>query len=116
MLTVFTSCYNQAQWLGQAIESVLNQTYEDFEYHLIDAGSDDYTLDVINYYSKKDSRITSVYQDEEEPLNAGFCASASQLAMKGEAWVWMPADDILMPNMLETKVLWAKQFPNTVST
>ena len=48
MITVFTSCYNQAEYLSAAIESVLRQTYEDFQYLIYDDGSTDNSWDIIN--------------------------------------------------------------------
>lgn len=115
MLTIFTSCYNQAQYLGQAIESVLGQTYDDFEYLLYDDCSTDYTYQVIEYYRKQDSRIRHIVCCRSEEKNGvGLIASHSQINMKGDAWVWAPADDILMPSLLETKVKLAKEKQDTV--
>ena len=56
-LTVVTSTYNRPQLLKRAMESVLNQTFTDFEYWIINNGSTDNTDEIIKNYMKEDSRI-----------------------------------------------------------
>jgi len=52
--------FNQALYIGATIESLLNQTYKDFELLLIDDGSSDGTVEIAEGYAEKDSRITVV--------------------------------------------------------
>ena len=51
------SCYNSEEWVNNAISSVLNQTFEDFEFVIIDDGSIDNTLNIVKGFSYLDSRI-----------------------------------------------------------
>ena len=100
MITVFTSCWNQGEFLSEAIESVLRQTHLDFEYLIYDDGSTDDTREVMRRYC--DSRIKTFHLDKQ--ANVGCVINKSIKAMSGDAWVWCPADDVLLPELLETKL------------
>ena len=107
MITIVTSCYNQAKYLSKAIESVLSQTYKDFEYILIDDGSSDNTWKIVQGWAKKDKRIRPVGMSKQS--NVGWVLNHSINIMKGDYWVWCPADDILKDNLLEQKLKVSKQ-------
>ena len=111
MITVFTSCHNQGQYLPQAIESVLRQTHDDFVYHLIDDGSTDNTWQVISYYASQDARILAAKLLKQP--NVGPIINMS-LGMSKDQWVWCPSDDILYPRLLEKKLEICKLFPEAV--
>ncbi|MCX4304592.1 MAG: glycosyltransferase family A protein [Acetatifactor sp.] len=61
MIYVRTCAYNSEKTLKRAIESILNQTYEDFEYHILDNGSTDCTGEIIREYASRDKRIVPYY-------------------------------------------------------
>ena len=110
MITVFTSSYNYSRYLRRAIESVLNQTYRDFEYHLIDYGSTDDTWKIINEY--KDERIKAIQLDYK-PRNAYAVNYSMRLAL-GDYWAWCPADDYWTTDLLERKIDYAQRYPKAV--
>ena len=56
-VTIYTQAYNPGEYLTQCVESVLSQTYTDFEWLLIDHGSTDNTREVIQSYAERDKRI-----------------------------------------------------------
>ena len=56
-VSVIMASYNHASWLSEAIESVLNQTFKDFEFIIVDDGSNDGSAEIIKKYAKKDNRI-----------------------------------------------------------
>lgn len=95
MISVVIPCYNQARFLGDAIESVLAQTYRDFEIVVVDDGSTDNTAEVaaryagIHYLRQKNQGV-------EAARNAGLGESS------GEYLVFLDADDRLLPGALET--------------
>ncbi|MEO5635385.1 MAG: glycosyltransferase family 2 protein, partial [Candidatus Andersenbacteria bacterium] len=57
MLSVIMGVYNREKYIAEAIESVLAQTFQDFELIIIDDGSTDSSLDIIRKYEQRDSRI-----------------------------------------------------------
>ncbi len=99
LVTVFTSCFNQAEYLELAIQSVLKQTYTNFEYLLYDDGSTDNTWDIMMKYAQKDSRIIPT-QLPKQP-NVGYVLNKSIQSSQGKFWSWCPSDDLWEPNILE---------------
>jgi len=97
-ITVLMTCYNAAEFLPEAIESILSQTYSDFEFILIDDGSLDSTLSIIKHYAATDRRIVPIAKQNTgmtDSLNLGI-----RLA-KGEWIVRLDADDVAMPERIE---------------
>lgn len=109
-ITVFTSCYNQSEFLTQAIASVCLQTHSDIEYLLYDDGSTDDTWSVIQ--SHGNSYIKSFKLDKQP--NVGVIINRSFQDMTGDAWVWCPADDVLYPNCLQDKYEFSKSHSGAV--
>ena len=62
MFSIIMPVYNCAQYLSLAIESVLNQKYPNFELIIVDDGSNDDSLKIIEEYKKRDSRISVYYE------------------------------------------------------
>jgi glycosyltransferase involved in cell wall biosynthesis len=110
--TIFTSCYNQAAYLVEAIESVLNQTYTDFEYLIYDDGSTDNTWEIIQSYAAKDSRIKAVKLDKQK--NVACVLNRSIRDMSTDFWLWCPSDDVWCRNLLEVKAKYAAEHPDKV--
>ena len=101
-VSIVLPCYNGAALLGQAIESCINQTFQDWELIIVNDCSTDNTLEVANAYAEKEERIR-VYTNEKNSklpatLNNGFRRAT------GEYWTWTSDDNILHPEMLESFV------------
>ena len=63
-ISVVMPAYNAEKYIGEAIESILQQTFSDFEYIIIDDGSTDRTWEIIQEYAQKDERVV-VMQNEK---------------------------------------------------
>ena len=94
LISVIIPCYNQAQFLSDAIKSVLSQTYRQFEIIVVDDGSTDHTRETAARYPMVRC-ITQQNQGLSAARNAGFENS------KGNYLVFLDADDRLLPNALE---------------
>lgn len=97
LVSVIIPCYNQAQFLGDAIESVLKQTYSRFEVVVVDDGSADDTYRVAKGYDE----VRAIRQNNlglSAARNTGLRASAGALL------VFLDSDDRLLPCALETGV------------
>ena len=98
-ISVIMSVYNGEKYLHEAISSILNQTYKDFEYIIVDDGSTDGTKHILSFFS--DSRI-KIFEKNHEGL-----VSALNFAMQqssGEYIARMDADDISKPDRLEKQL------------
>ena len=98
-LCVLMSTYNGEKYVSQAIESVLQQSYENWELIIVNDCSIDGTSRIINDYEKKDTRIR-VYNNDKNlklpaTLNVGFSYA------KGDYFTWTSDDNILLPQFLE---------------
>ncbi len=97
IISIIVPCFNQAVYLTEALESVLNQKFKQWECIIVNDGSTDNTEDIGLIYKDKDSRFSYVYQN-----NAGLCKSRNvgiELA-KGEYILPLDADDKLGNNYL----------------
>lgn len=107
-VTVLMSVYNSEIYLPEAIESILNQTFNDFEFLIINDGSKDKSLQIIEKYAKQDNRIRIISRP-----NKGLVASLNQgiSLAKGEFLARMDSDDISLPSRLEKEVIYLDSHP-----
>jgi SAM-dependent methyltransferase len=96
-VSVVITCYNQGRFLGEAIESVLRQTYRRHEVVVIDDGSSDDTADVAARYSEV-GLVIEPHRGLAAARNAGIRYSS------GDYLVFLDADDRLLPSALEVGV------------
>lgn len=102
LVTIAIPFYNAEKFLGDAIRSVINQTYTNWELLLIDDGSTDGSLAIAQRFAEQDERIT-VYTDGE---NQGLVPRLNQSIemAKGEYYARMDADDIMYVTRIEKQV------------
>lgn len=108
-VSVLMPAYNAEKYLGQAIESILNQTFGDFECIIIDDCSKDKTWDIIQEYAKKDKRIVGVTNEHNLGI-AGNLNKAISLA-KGQYLARMDADDWAYPDRFEKQIAFLDSNP-----
>lgn len=95
-ITIVTPSFNQGQFIEETILSVLNQTYKSIQYIIVDGGSTDQTMDVVNKYKNQiDIIIHEQDKGQTDAINKGF-----KLA-EGELIGWINSDDILYSNCVE---------------
>jgi glycosyltransferase involved in cell wall biosynthesis len=104
--------YNSEQYLAQSIESLLGQTYEDFELIISDNASTDTTPDICRRYAKQDSRVRYVRQ----PRNIGLAPNHNFVfaQSRGELFKWAAADDLYGRELLQRCVDALDQHPDVV--
>lgn len=109
-LTVFIASYNYAEYLEEAISSVLDQPYEDLELLIIDDGSTDSSPSLIEAYAKKDSRVRPVLYKE----NRGLMAIANEgiSLAKGSYLHFLSADDKRLPTFFVEMMELTVTYPN----
>lgn len=104
LVSVVMPSYNHAEFVGQAIESVLNQTYENFEFIIADDASEDHSAEIICRYN--DPRI----QFKQIVKNTGFSACEYVYEqVKGKYITSICSDDMWKPNALEKRVAFLEE-------
>ena len=101
MISVVMPVYNGEKFLKEAIESILNQTYKDFEFLIVYDESTDGTLSIIQEFQEKDARVVLINGDKEGisgALNKGI------IEAKGKYIARMDADDISLPIRFEKQI------------
>ncbi len=101
MVDIITCVRNGEKYLNQCIESVLNQTYEDFTYYIVDNASSDNSKKIIEDYQEKDDRIIYLYQPIKglsRSLNLAISAS------KNEYMCFLDADDLYHPKKINKQI------------
>jgi len=97
LISVLMPVYNSALFLPEAIESILAQSFKNFELIIIDDGSTDNSLEIAKSYSDTDEKIQVFFQS-----NIGISKSRNRLLSlsKGKYIAWMDSDDISLPERL----------------
>ncbi|HAR32980.1 MAG TPA: hypothetical protein DCR95_02505 [Desulfobacter sp.] len=105
-ISVIVPTYNYGQYIGKTLESVLNQTYQDFEIVVVDDGSEDDTAFVVRSFD--DSKVRYIYQE-----NQGACVARNRGIQEaaGEFLLFEDADDLLEPEHLEEYLKVAQKNP-----
>ncbi len=111
-VSVIIANYNRAHLLEQAIQSVVDQTYRDFEIIIFDDGSHDHSFDVIEDFQKKHPEQVKFFNHEER-ANKGIVATYREAIAKaqGEYVAFLEHDDRWSPGFLEKKVDILKNHP-----
>lgn len=105
--------YNAANFLPQAIESILNQTYTHFEFIIIDDASKDNSWKIIKQYARKDNRIRAFKNHIN--LGVSLTSNIGVSKVRGKFLVRMDADDISFPNRIEKEIKFLLNNPSVVA-
>ena len=106
MISVIVPVYNAEKYIRRAIESILSQTYTDYEFIIINDGSVDNTKNII--LSFQDDRI--VYLENKKNSGPGASRNKGIDKAKGEYIMFIDSDDYIEPNTLEDAFNAAKKY------
>ena len=98
LVSVVIPCYRQANYLPETLDSVIRQSYTNWEVMIVNDGSPDHTEEVANKYRKLDARIRYIYQE-----NKGLSAARNKGIQEanGEFILPLDADDLIQPTYIE---------------
>lgn len=106
LVSILTPTYNAEKFIQATIESVLNQTYQNWEMILVDDGSTDQTVLIIEEFAQKDHRI-KLFKLSENRGN-GFARNAALEKAAGKYIAYLDADDLWFPEKLEKQIHFLK--------
>lgn len=98
LISIITPVYNKEKYISNAVESVLNQSFENFEYIIVNDGSTDGSAAIVNEYAQKDDRINVIHQ-QNQWIYASFNNGIKKAS--GEYIYILNADDKLRKNALK---------------
>lgn len=107
LVTVVTPCFNSGQFLEATILSILNQTYANIEYIVIDGGSTDNTLEILNRYKDRIQFVSEPDNGQADAINKGWRMAS------GDVLAWLNADDFYYPDTVAQAVSFLEANPDT---
>lgn len=105
-VSIIIPVYNGERYVSEAIDSVLNQTYKDFEIIVIDDGSKDDTLNILMRYVEKIKWKTQENKGQASAINKGIKMA------KGKYIAYLDADDVCLPERFENQVKYLDEHPD----
>lgn len=105
-VSIITPTYNCGEYIGETIESVLNQTYQEWEMIIVDDCSTDNTKEIVKEYCKQDMRIK--YYVFEENFGAAVARTKAMELATGKYVAFLDSDDLWMPDKLEKQIIFMK--------
>lgn len=109
LLTVFMPVYNAGPYLADAVESILNQSLQNFEFLIINDGSTDNSLEVLEKYAARDKRIRLISRENKgfiKTLEEGFETITTEIVAR------MDSDDISTPDRLQKQYDFLQRTPD----
>ena len=105
LISIIIPTYNRAHLISETLDSILVQTYPNWECIVVDDGSTDTTADVMREYIKKDSRFQYHQRPDNKKKGPNSCRNYGFELSQGECIKWFDSDDIMLPYLLEKQVL-----------
>lgn len=106
-IRIIVPIYNQEKYLNQCIDSIIKQTYTNFELLLIDDGSTDMSAEICIRWEKRDKRIRYIYQTNQ---GVSVARNTGLLNASGENIGFVDSDDWIDKNLYYKLIDWAKKY------
>lgn len=104
LVSIIIPTYNRSAFLGESLDSIIAQTYRNWECLIIDDGSGDYTPELILFYTEKDSRFQYYMRPSENLKGANACRNYGLTLSRGKYINWFDSDDVMYPQKIHKQV------------
>jgi glycosyltransferase involved in cell wall biosynthesis len=99
MISIVLPTYNGERFIKQSINSIINQTYKEWELIIVDDCSTDDTFNIVEKYGERDNRISVIHNEVNQKLPASLNIGFKKA--KGDWFTWTSDDNVFMPDALE---------------
>ena len=106
LVSIVTPSYNQGRFLKRTIESVLTQSYPNIEYVVIDGGSNDESVEILESYGERFYWESKADRGQADAINKGFAR------VRGEILAYLNSDDVLLPGAIARVVRFFQEHPS----
>lgn len=113
-VSIIIATFNRADLIGEAIESILEQSYSDWECIIVDDGSSDNTEEVVSKFIERDKRIQFYHRHKNRPKGPNSSRNFGIEKSKGNYILSLDSDDWLLPSHLEKKMKALNANPDAV--
>ena len=104
LISIIIPTYNRAHLIGETLDSILNQTYQNWECIIVDDGSTDNTEEIVTAYVSRDSRFQYHQRPDSYKSGGNGARNYGLEASRGEYINWLDSDDLISINKLEYQV------------
>lgn len=104
LISIIIPTFNRCSFLGETLNSIIGQHYQNWECLIVDDGSTDYTDELASFYCKIDERINFFKRPERYKKGANSCRNYGFELSKGDYINWFDDDDIMLPNFLSERI------------
>ena len=104
LVSIIIPTYNRANLIGETLESIVAQTYTNWECIIVDDGSTDATASVVENYTSKDSRFTYLKRPDNRAKGGNAARNYGFEVSSGDLIQWFDSDDLMVKDKLEQKV------------
>ncbi|WP_051169852.1 glycosyltransferase family 2 protein [Mesoflavibacter zeaxanthinifaciens] len=111
LVSIIIPTYNRAHLIAETLDSIIAQTFTDWECIIVDDGSTDTTKAIVEAYLDKDQRFKFVTRPKHLPQGGNAARNYGFSISKGQLINWFDSDDIMLPHFLESRLSFFKD-PN----
>ena len=104
LVSIIIPTFNRAHFLGETLDSIILQTYTNWECIVVDDGSSDETDILMEFYCKMDSRIRYYNRPDNYRKGANACRNYGFELSTGDFMQWFDSDDLMIGNSIEAKI------------
>lgn len=116
LISIIIPTYNRGNFLGETLDSVIAQTFQNWECIVVDDGSTDFTNELLEFYCERDPRITYHLRPKNRIKGANTCRNYGFELSKGEYIQFLDSDDLISTNKLEEQVILLENSENALAT
>lgn len=104
LVSIIIPNYNRETLIGETLDSIISQTYQNWECIIVDDGSTDKSVEVVEQYIKQDSRFILIERPKSYPKGANACRNIGMKKASGEYLIFFDSDDLMLKHHVGAKL------------